>query len=344
MSQELNVYRFACGKQTAKGTPLAAPVKSVISVAGDIGTTRDQGNENWSDGATLYGGRTYWVNNVTGRGTLGLELTPSEGAHQMWLFNGAETVAADASRPLWNMHTFVPGLTMPFYATWWRKVGINVLQRQRFRDCLTGQVQLEGSTANKAIRLSPEVMSLDPAENLSVDPTWPALPTSDVVMLYTEASGTFKVDTVTIRGHSQFTVVLNQGLDLVYTDDVIPFEVIRGTPSATIACTIQADSDGLAQWNKYLYGTSTPGAGALPTKTMAALGSYGFQATKGVGTGLTGRFNFTAAGVRWNLPDWPAPNPDGGNATLALAGTIEPVAGQPLWQTDITCSDPAFTA
>lgn len=343
MSQELNVYRFACGKQVAKATPLAAPLKSLIAVAGDLATARDQGNENWSDGATLYGGRTYWVNNVTGRGTLGLELTPSESAHQMYLFNGAETVAADADRPLWNMHSFIPGLAMPFYATWWRKVGITVLQRQRFRDCLTGQIQIEGSTANKAIRISPEVLSLDPAENLTADPTWPALPASTDVMIYTEASGTFKIDTVTIRGHSQFTVVLNQGLDLVYTDDVIPFEVVRGTPSATIACTIQADADGLAQWNKYLYGTTTPTGGALPTKTLPALGAYEFKAKKGTGVALTGRLNFTAAGVRWNLPDWPAPNPDGGNAQLSLAGTIEPVTGQPLWQVDITASDAAFT-
>src|SRR5207237_8925211 len=116
MSQELNVYRFAGGKQTAKGTPLTAPVKSLIVVSGDLGTTRDQGNENWSDGATLYGGRTYWVNNVTGRGTLGVEMSPSEAAHQMWLFNGAETVAAEADRPLRHMQPVVPGRTLPLHA------------------------------------------------------------------------------------------------------------------------------------------------------------------------------------------------------------------------------------
>jgi hypothetical protein len=344
VSQEINVYRFAVGKQTAKGTPLAAPVKSFIVPAGDLAAQRDQGQEQWSDGATLYGGRTQWVNNVIGRGTLGVEMTPGEAAYIMYLFNGAETVAANAERAAWNDHTYEPGLQSPFYATWWKKQGLaNQIQRQRYRDCLTSQVQFEGSTANKAIRISPEVLSLDPAENLAADPTWPSLPTADSVMLYTEASGTFNIDGTIIRGHSQFTVVCNQALEPVYTDTVTPQEVTRGAPQATIACTILPDADGLAQWNKYLYGTPTPSGGALPVKTLPALGSYTFEAKKGSGAQLAGRFKFTAAGVRWNLPEWPAPNPAGGAATLALAGTIEPVAANPLWQVILTASDPAFT-
>lgn len=344
MSQETNVYRFACGKQTAKGTPLSAPLKSLIMVGGDITASRDQGVEAWSDGATMYGGRTQWVNNVVGRGTLGCEMTPSEAAFLFYLFNGAETVAANVDRPAWNDHTFVPGLTMPFWSTWWKKQGLaNQVQRQKYIDCLVSQLQIEGSTANKAIRISPEILSLDPAQNLTVDPTWPALPTAADAMLYTEASGTFKIDTITIRGHSQFTVVLNQALDPVWTDDIVPYEVQRGAPAATIACTIQADADGLAQWNKYLYGTSTPADLAKPIKTLPALGAYEFEAKKGSGAGLTGRFKFSAAGVRWNLPEWPAPNPAGGGATLSMAGTIEPVTAQPLWQAILASADAAFT-
>lgn len=342
MSQELNVYRFACGKQTAKGTPLAAPLRSLVAVAGDLATARDQSNENWSDGTTLFGGRTYWVNNVLGRGTVGVEATPIELAFLMYLFNGAETTNANAERAAYTDHVFTPGLNLPFWSSWWKKQGITPLQRQRFVDCLVGQVQLEGSTANKAIRISPEVISLDPAENLAADPTWPAIPDTSEVVLYTEASGTFKIDTVAIRGHSQFTVVLNQALEPNFTDDIVPFEMVRGTPQATVACTIQADADGLAQWNKYLYGTPTPSGGAKPIKTLPALGAYEFEAKKGTGAGLLARFKFEAPGIRWNLPDWPAPNPDGGNAQLAMAGTIEPVSGQPFWRVTATANQAAF--
>lgn len=342
MSQELNVYRFACGKQTAKGTVLTAPTRSLISVAGDIATSRDQSNENWSDGATLFGGRTYWVNNVLGRGTLGVEATPIEAAFLMYLFNGAETTNANAERAAYTDHVFVPGLTLPFWATFWKKAGISPVQRQRFADCLVTQIQLEGSTANKAIRISPEIISLDPAENLAADPTWTALPDTTETVLFTEAAGTFTIDTVVIRGHSQFTVVLNQALEPNFTDDVVPFEMIRGTPTATVACTIQADADGLAQWNKYLYGTATPSAGQKPIKTLPALGSYSFEAKKGAATTLLNRLKFEAPGVRWQLPDWPAPNPDGGNAQLALAGTIEPVTAQPLWRVTQTANQAAF--
>jgi hypothetical protein len=344
VSQELNVYRFAAAKQTAKGSVTAAPTKSFITVAGDLGAARDQGSEQWSDGATLYGGRTDWVNSVLGQGTPGIEFTPSEAAYLFWLFNGAETVAANAEKATLNDHTFVPGLQLPWYSTWWKKQGITILQRHRYADCLVGQLQIEGSTANKALRVSPTVLSLDPAENLAADPTWPALPTNDKVMLFTEAAGTFTIDTVVIRGHSQFTVVLNQALDAVFTDDITPFEVQRGTPAATIACTIQADADGLAQYNKYMYGTATPGAGAKPIRTLPSLGSYSFEAKKGAATTLAGRFKFTAPGVRWNPPDWPGPNPAGGNPTLALAGTIEPdAAADPLWTAIVTATDAAFT-
>lgn len=343
MSTELSIYRFSAAKQTARGAAATAPDHSFIVPAGDIGTGRDEGSENWSDGATKYGGITRWPNNVTSRGDLGIEFTPTEVAWLMYIFNGSESVAANTERAAWNDHVAVPGLAPGYYSTWWKKQGVTVSQRMRHIDCQISQMQFEGSTANKAIRVTPNVLSIDPAHYLAVDPVWPALPTADDVLLYTEASGTFTIDGNVIRGHSQFTVVLNEDLNPVYTDDVVPFETQRGTPAATIACTIQADADGLAQWNRYMYGTATPVAGATPIRSSPPAGSYSFEAKKGSGALLAGRFKFEAPSVRWNLPDWPAPAPGGGNAQLALAGTMEPTAANPLWRTTVTCPAPAFT-
>lgn len=343
MSTELNVYRTQAAKQTAKGSAAAAPTKAFRTVTGGIAVNRDQGSENVSDGATMFPDIVDWVNSVSGQGTLGIQLTPAESAYLMWLFIGAETVTANAERATYNDHVTQPGATPPFYSTWWDKEGLSLIQRLKHADCLVTQMQFEGSTANKALRVSPQVISLDPAQYLTADPTWATMPIADKVMLFTEAASTFTVDGTVFRGQSQFTVVLNRAGTPVYTDSITPYEVQFGTPEATVAGTFQADADSQALWNKQLYGTATPSNLAKPVATLPALGSYSFEAKKGATTTLTGRFKFEAAGVRWAIPEWPGPNPDGGNPTLTFNGGMRLSGANPLWKVTLTDLDPAFT-
>jgi hypothetical protein len=341
---EANIYALAAARQLVAGTPTAQPSKRFIQVAGDFQSPQDLGSENFSD-LTIWGDQTDWVNSVQGNGNPGLEADTDGLAWLLKTFTGSETVTVNPTTATLNDHVTVPGSSNGDLSTWWFRLGDTVIRRGRYSDCYLNQMQIEGSTANTAGRVSPTIISLDPANHQAADPTWPTMPLTKNVLIYTEAVGTFKIDTVTIRGHSQFTITMNKDLQVIFTDDIVPFEVRRGTPAVNIAVTIQADAAGLAQFNKLLYGTATPANNAKPQKRVPGLGAYEFIMTKNdPDTGLhIGGYKFEMAGVRWQLPDFPGANPDGGDANLALAGSGRIVGVNPMYRHTVTNANPTYT-
>jgi hypothetical protein len=337
------VYGLWAGKQSAQGTPNTTPGRRFKQVGGDWNISRSEGSEDWSD-LTKYGSQTDYINGLTGQGEPGIEATPEELAWLLWAAHGGETTAAVAGPPAKTKHTFQPSLNRPHWVTFFKRIGLTSLkQQQQFNDCLIGRVQIEASTANKVVRVTPRALSLDPAEVKTADPA-AALPTKRP-FIYTEGSSTFTVDAVVQRGHSQFTFVIDEDLSPVYGDDAVPHDVQVGNPSASISCTILFDAAGLARYNFMVYGTSSPAAGTKPIRTLQNDGSYEFTMAARDGTGaLTGdKFKLTIPAVHWQLPDAPNPNPGGGTTELALAGNVRPpAAGQP-YTIDIDCDAAAFT-
>jgi hypothetical protein len=331
---EPNYYGLWAGKQTAKGAPNAAPAHRLIQVAGDFAMPRDDGEENWSD-LTKYGNRTDWVNSLLGNGEPGCEATPDELAFLLWLFHGAETVVAVTGPPAVQKHTFVPSAGRGHWATFMARVGQSVIRRHQFNDCLVTRVQIEGSTANKAVRVTPRVLSLDPGQIFAADPAQ-ALP-ADKAFLYTDGQGTFTIDGVVFPGQSQFTLVIDDAWEPVYGDDIVPFDLVQGQPVVTIGVTVLFDANALAQFNKLAYGTAAPAAGTKPLKRIPALGAYAFDLLQKDQAGaVTGReFKLTIPGVKWTLPDAPGPNPDGGSTEIALAGAMRPISGQSPYTLDV---------
>lgn len=332
---EQNIYALWAGKQVAKGTALAAPTKRLIQVAGDFTGGRDDGAERYSD-LGKYGSQTDWVNSLLGSGEPGIEATPEELAWLLWGFHGAETVSAIASSgsgptllPASSRRLFVPSLGLGHPLTFWVRVGQSVVRRHVYRDCYITRVQLEGSTANKALRITPRILSLDPAEAFTADPTTPNLPT-DKPFLYTDtkanAGAAFTIDTFTFNGQSQFTMVIDDAWDVTFGDDTTPFDFIQGTPVVTIGVTLHFDANALSEWNRLFYGTAAPAAGTKPLKNIPALGSYAFTMKGRDSAGVqTGRgLDITIPGVKWTVPDAPAPAPEGGGAEIALAGAMRP--------------------
>lgn len=340
--QELNIYALAGGKQTARGTALATPTKRLIQVAGDLKPGQDRGSENFSD-LNKYGDSSDWINSVVGNGTPGIEATPEELAYLLWLFHGAETVTSITGPPAKKKHTFIPGNAF-FWSTFWRRVGRTQVDRHKFIDCRISQMVIEGSTANKAVRATPTILSLDPAQNLAADPTWPAMPTK-APFLYTDGTGTFTLDGVVHSGHSQFTLTINEDLSPIYADDVLALDVVPGNPTVTIGATVFLDANGYAAWNKQIYGTATPADLAKPIKSLPALGSYSFylKARDNAGALNGDEFKLTIPGVQWQVPEKPDPNPDGGNAEIALAGASRIVGVQDAYTIDVNNDDIAYT-
>lgn len=227
-------------------------------------------------------------------------------------------------------HTFIPQATQGHWCTFCKRIGSSVIQRQSFIDCLVGGFTIEGSTANKAVRITPNILSLDPGKVLATDPA-AALPTGIDAkpFLYTEASGLFVMDGTTIQGQSSFTFTVNEDRGPVYGDDVVAYDLAVGQPTVAISITLIFDSVGLARWNNLVYGSTAPVAGTKPLRTIPGLGSYSWDYKQKDGQGtLTGnRFVGTVPGVRWAIPPAPGPNPQGGNTEITLAGGMRPLGG-----------------
>jgi hypothetical protein len=185
---------------------------------------------------------------------------------------------------------------------------------------------VEASTGTKALRVTPNLLFVDPAEVYTVDPTlgMPVAP----VMIYTEGAGAFTVDGTVFTGQTQFQITLNLDLSFVYGDSTVPFDLQRGNVGATIAATMLFDDVMLGRWNTWLYGTAAPTATTKPLGRMPPVGSYSCNLIKrDSASNVIGSFAATFPGVQWDLPDSPGPNPDQGSAEVALTGRLQKLPG-----------------
>lgn len=227
-------------------------------------------------------------------------------------------------------HNVKPALTPGLWTTWCRRIGTSVIQRQSFIDTFVGGLTLEAGTGSKAMRMTPNLISLDPGKVLSADPAQ-ALPTGvdSKPFLYTDGSGAFTVDGFVQAGQSQMQLTITEDRSPVYGDDVVAYDTVVGDPGVTIAATVIFDATGLAEYNRLVYGTASPTAGTKPLKNLPALGSYSLNIQqKGIDGNTTGnRLVVSIPGVKWAIPDAPDPNPSGGNVEISLAGSMRPLGG-----------------
>jgi hypothetical protein len=240
-------------------------------------------------------------------------------------------------------HTTVAGGTAGFWLTWWQTVGQSTVQRLKMNDGRISSLTIEASTGTKALRVTPNLLFVDPAEVYATDPT-AGMPTAPV-MIYTEGAGSFTVDGTTFTGQTQFQITLNLDLSFVYGDNVTPFDLQRGNVGATVAATMLFDDTMLAKWNLWLYGTSSPTPGTKPSGRIPPVGSYSCNLVKKDSAANTiGTFNATFPGVQWDLPDSPGPNPDQGSAEVSLSGRLQKLPGiTTLYTFSVGCQQAAFT-
>jgi hypothetical protein len=336
-----NIYGAWAAKQTAKGSPATVATRRFIQVGGDVVTNPDFGSEDYSD-LDKFGNSTDWVNSIQGGGTPGLEASVTELAWLSWIFHGQEVVTpTGAPDPVGlQRHRFEPSPVPGFWFTWWKRVGDSgAAVRQKFNDCRIGQLVIEASSANKAVRMTPTIMSVDPGENFTVDPTPPMPDATSPVMIFTEAAGTWTINGNVMRGHSQVQLTLSEALGVVFGDSAAPYEVARtGKAAAGLGATIQGDTDAIAHYNREVYGTATPAAGAKPLSRVPLLGSYSFKMDKlDPTTGLLiARLQLNIPGIRWQpVENFAAANPGGGTQEVALTGQLRKVGSNPLYTLDV---------
>jgi len=345
---ESNVYGLWVTAQKDKDTPGDdADARKLIHVSGDLDTNRQDGSENWSDG-TRFGDITEWVQSIDGAGTPVIEATPLDLEYLLWLFTGQENVTGTTIKS----HEFTPGATTGHWSTWFKSVGLSTVHRQQFNAVKQTAIRLEGSTANKVLKYTPTLVSLDPGVHIDADPA------ADVVKgtvggaddnrpwIYTEAAGTFKVGGTVFRGHTQFALVISDGGAPLYGDDVVPFDVGPGQPQVSIeGVSLILDDASLAVYNSIVYGDPTPAAGDKPIRNLDDL-SYGswsadFQ-RNGATTSAQQRCHIELPRVKWNPDVAIAPNPDGGALEIPIGGRVQNDGTNPLWRITTQSNQAAF--
>jgi hypothetical protein len=336
---EANVEGVWFAKQSAKGSPATAPStagtgKRIRKVGGDLNVNRDDASEAFSDG-NRFSTASDFVNAIRGEGAPVAQGQSGVLAYLAYLMLGQETVTG-SSAPY--THVATPNTAGSFWSTWWKRVGSSVVQRQKFNDCKLVSLRIEGSSASKVLHVTPTFVSLDAGEVFTADPT--LVDDGTDPLLYTEAVGTFTIDGQVVKGHSAFAVVISDSVTPWYGDDVTAEDVVYGQGTISIeGVTLLVNQAGKDQYDRIVYGTTSPPAGTKPIKKIGALGSYSFD----VARGTSEEFKVEIPGVHWHPDVAIAGNPSGGAVELALAADVRAVAGQPMIRITSKCADPAYT-
>jgi hypothetical protein len=324
----------------------AAAVQTALEALPNIGT-----------GGVTCGGGPWPATPITvtfaGTGASGFPVTqkrphplitsPASGASGNLLTGGTSPQAASAqTTPGVNAtHTFQPTGTPGFWLTWCQSLGTSTTWKQKFNDTRIGAITIEASTGSKALRITPSLLSGDPAEIYTTDPT-PAISTAPV-MNFTEGAGGYVIDGVAFTGQTQFQITLDLGLAFVYGDNVTPHDMARGNAAATIAATVLMDDVMKAQWNTWVYGSASPSAGTKPLSRVPPVGSYACTLSKTTSGGTHGSFTANFPGIQWEIPDSPGPSPDSGSAEVSLAGRLSRLAGQQPYTLTVGNQQAAYT-
>lgn len=322
--------------KTARTTGGATAVKKIKKVGGGVNVNRDDGSENYSDGMR-FGDATDFVNSIIGNGNPVAQATPDVAAYLAWLILGSEAVTGSADP---YTHIATPAESGGLWSKWWKKVGVNVGPLRQIADeCRMTSLRIEGSSANKVVKLTPTFISLKAGEVFTTDPV--AVVLDEVPLNYTEGIGRFDIDGTVYSAHSAFAIVINDNVAPWYGDDVLPDDITFGVATVDIeGVTLLVNAAGLTRYNTQIYGSGSPAAGTMPLTTIPALGSYTVDLQRGANRQL----KIEVPGVKWS-PDLSIEgNPDGGPVELALAGQARKVSGEPIIRITTKSADPAYVA
>ena len=184
-----------------------------------------------------------------------------------------------AGTGLWD-HTAVIG-TGGKSLTAWKKVGQTVGPlRQKFNKCRPTSLRVEGSSANKVVKGTPQLLSIDPGEIFTTDPV--ATIDTDDALLHTEGVGRYKIDGQVYDGASQWALVINDSITPRYGDDIRPHAMGYGAASIALeGVTIGLTPGALTRYYQQIYGVSSPPVGAKPIGSLPGLGSFEVDLRKG---------------------------------------------------------------
>jgi len=333
---ESKIYGLWIAKQAKREEAAAAAIKRLRQVTGNMKVDRSDGREKFGND-DRFGDAQHFVDSIMGSGDPGIQAQPGALAYLLYLFAGQEEVEeGEGEEAGVETHVATPAAAGGFWATVWKKVGAADVVREKSADCKIGQIVIEGSTGQKVVRVTPSIMSLDPGEKFAEDPEQ-AVDDEDA-FLYTEGESAFQINEAIVRAQSQFQITINEALEAVYTDSVVPLELAAGEPEVTAALTLALNTEGLKIYNREVFGKTEPEAGDKPLKSLPAVGAYEFLLEKSAARS----FKLELPGMKWTPDVAVEPNPAGGLTEVSLAGELKRVAGEPAWRSTVKTADAAY--
>lgn len=289
-------------KQSARGVAATTADKRGRQATGTVATNRQDGSEKIAND-DRFGDAEHFVDSIAGQADFAVLGQAGICAHLAYLIAGQETCttiqAGDATVGTSVIeHVATPAAQGGFYATMWQKVGEADYRREKFVDNKISRLAIEASTSQKVARATISAPGLDPGEKFVTDPV--KAMDIDPALLYTEGEGAFKVNGQVVRGHIQLNATIDEGITPFYTDAVTPLELAPGDPSVSLALAVALNTEGMAIYNREVYGTTAPAVGAKPVKTLPPIGSYEALLVKGTAivltVGGTGTYTLTVDG------------------------------------------------
>lgn len=328
---ELNQAGLWWSSQTAMGTIPSTAAKKGRWVGGGIGGTVTMGQEPFADGSR-FNSTLQYPDRLEGGGSPGIQGQSGPVGHLLWSMLGSETVTGTGP----YTHVITPGASSK-YMTWWTTVGSSIVRRRRHEDCRPRAVTVTGATDQKVIRITPELLSINPDKIQGTDPVKTL--DSGEPLLYTEGASTYTVNGTVYPVHSAFSITVSDGLELVYGDRVNAADVATNLGEVSFTVTMALNSTVQTLVNTLKYGSGSPATDAAPQQAAPALGTYSFDITRST----TDEIKVEILNVSWNVPDEPDPSPQGGVPTITLSGRGIVVASNPIIRFTIKNADPVYT-
>jgi hypothetical protein len=290
-------------KQTAKGTPAAAPIYKMPFTGGNIGPDRTIGRLQETDSSRDQG--TAYVQRQSVSGSP--EVYVRDTSLGMLLLG---VLGADAVTGATNFtHTFTAAAQLP-YMTLWKNSGDLVYDR--YQDVFIGNMTVRADAGNPLVASFGATGLVSTFAN--VDPA-PATPlTKGAVYTYNDAA-------VTLGGGatssiSSFELTIENNVNVQQTDDVTGYDVIAGTREVTLGFDMLFETD--AEYRKFHTGTAS-GTAVSPNIYTT---SMDFTFAKGVNNSVDFSFPVVA------YEEFPLePQASGDPFVVAVRTSIEPVVG-----------------
>lgn len=257
------------GRQSAKGSAATASTTTVGYnrpkwEGGFLKPNKKLGSAEYVDGNRFASPSTY-TDSVGGEvGTLTVQLQPENAGLYAAAILGVDTVTG-GSDPY--THTITSAGVSGHWATWWQKVGSTVgPEREAYIDSKIAKLTLTSTFADKVLRGEMDIQSLTAARTFASD----AAKTEDSSDPYfhTEATGSFSVDSTTVKEITESVLEVDTGMTPFYGDSVAPLQLIEGKGTITRSLKSIVTDDTLGKFRKAIYNAASPSSSTDPSSSV----------------------------------------------------------------------------